>query len=136
MIYLDANVFLAAALHKGDTGKKAKTLLRQVQTGSTAAATSALTYDEVYWLVKKYRGRDDALMSAGALLMLPNLTILDVTVEAIWRAHKLLEDYALDPRDAIHAACALTRGIKTVVSDDGHFDRIKGIKRVSIKDFK
>lgn len=136
MIYLDANVFLAAALHKGDTGRKAKALLRRVQEGSTAAATSALTYDEVYWLVKKHRGRDDALMSAGALLMLPNLAILDVTVEVIWRAHKLLEDYALDPRDAIHAASALTKGIKTVVSEDADFDKIKGIKRTSIRGFK
>jgi predicted nucleic acid-binding protein len=136
MIYLDANVFLTATLDEGGAGKNAKALLRQVQVGGTAAATSALTYDEVFWLVKKHRGHDDALMSAGALLMLPNLTIIDVTVEVVWRAHKLLEEYSLDPRDAIHAACALTRGIKKVVSEDRHFDRVKGIKRASIKGFK
>jgi predicted nucleic acid-binding protein len=52
---------------------------------------------------------------------------LDLNVLAL--ALNLIRKYQLDPRDAIHAAIALTAKAKTVVSTDAHFDRIKELKR-------
>jgi predicted nucleic acid-binding protein len=136
MIYLDSNVFLFAALHKGDTGNHAKALLKGVQSGALKAATSTLTYDEVYWSVRKHRGREDALRAGEALLGMSNLSVLDVTLEVVWGAQRLLEVHNLGPRDAIHAACAISKGIRTMVSEDPDFDRVKVIKRTTLKDFK
>jgi len=129
VIYLDAGVFLSAALDKGAKGKRARELLREVQGGKTPAATSALTFDEVFWIVKKHRSFDDALQASKALLEMPNLIFLEVNDEVLWRSHALAEQYKLNPRDAIHAACALTHGIFTMVSEDEDFDRVKEIER-------
>lgn len=128
MIYLDSSAFLNAFLDVGEKGNAARVLLDRVQKGEPAA-TSALTYDEVFWVIKKYRCFESALLTSKALLQTPNLTFLPVDVEVLWTAYGLSEKYKLNPRDAIHAACALANGIHTVVSDDKDFDRVKEIKR-------
>ena len=136
MIYLDANVFLNATLNQEDEGEKARNLIRKVQKVEIAAATSALSFDEVFWIVKKHRGFMSALRAAKALLEVPNLTFLEVNDETLWSAYNLAEKYRLDPRDAIHIACALDHVIFTIISEDEHFDKVKEIKRISILDFQ
>ena len=129
MIYLDSNVFLNGSLLVDGRGEIARKFLADVQGGKTPAATSALTYDEIFWVTKKYKGFKAALEATRALLEMPNLTLLPVDTEVLWAAHGLGERYELAPRDAIHAACALVNGIRTMVSDDEDFDRVKGISR-------
>lgn len=128
MIYLDSSAFLNAFLGAGKKGETARDLLDRVQKGEPAA-TSALTYDEVFWAVKKHRQFESALLASKAILETPNLTILPVDVEVLWMAHSLSEKYKIDPRDAIHAACALMNGIRTIVSEDSDFDRVREIER-------
>ena len=48
VLYLDANVFIFAALSTKDYGDKAESLLDKVQRGEENAKTSALTFDEVF----------------------------------------------------------------------------------------
>ena len=104
-----------------------------VQDGKKRAVTSTLTYDEFFWVVKKYRSFDDALVASRVLLEMPNLTFMEVDEMAIWRALKLSEIYRLDPRDSIHLACALIHRIFTMISEDKDFDRVKEIKRVGLE---
>lgn len=136
MTYLDSCVFLTAVLNTGGAGETARGVLLDVQEGRVDGLTSTLTYDEVYWSVKKHRGRDDALLAAKTLVVFPNLGLVDVTADVIWKAHELLEEYPLDPRDAIHAACAISKGTVEIMSDDQDFDRINVIKRIPIAGFK
>jgi len=136
MIYLDANVFLNAALNREKEGEKARDIIRKLQKGEIAAATSALSFDEVFWIVKKHRDFNKALKATKALLEIPNLIFLEVNDETLWSAYNLAEKYRLDPRDAIHLASALNHGIFTIVSEDEDFDKVKEIKRRSVLDFQ
>jgi len=135
MIYLDANVFLNAILNREKEGEKARELIKKIQDGKILASTSALSFDEVFWGVKKHRDFDKALRATKAFLEIPNLIFLDVSDEIIWLAYNLAEKYRIDPRDAIHLASALNHGIFTLVSEDEHFDTVKEIKRKSILEF-
>jgi predicted nucleic acid-binding protein len=136
MIYLDANVFLSAILNREDEGEKARDLLQKLQKAEIVAATSALSFDEVFWIVKKHRGFISALKAAKTLLEIPNLTFLEVSDQTLWSAYNLAEKYRLDPRDAIHIACALDHAIFTIISEDEHFDKVKEIKRTKTLDFQ
>jgi predicted nucleic acid-binding protein len=136
MIYLDANVFLSAILNQEDEGEKARDLLQKLQKAEIVAATSALSFDEVFWIVKKHRGFISALKAAKTLLEIPNLTFLEVNDQTLWSAYNLAEKYRLDPRDAIHIACALDHAIFTIISEDEHFDKVKEIKRTKTLDFQ
>ena len=129
MIYLDANVFLSAILNREDEGEKARDLLQKLQKAEIVAATSALSFDEVFWIVRKHRGFISALKAAKTLLEIPNLTFLEVNDQTLWSAYNLAEKYKLDPRDAIHIACALDHAIFTIISENEHFDKVKEIKR-------
>lgn len=129
MIYLDSNVFIHAALYADERGERARTLLGQVTDGKDSAATAALTFDEVFWIVKNVKGLDSALLAGEAFLAMPNLLILKVDSNILWDCFTLIKKYKLDPRDAIHAACAIRHGIYTIISEDKDFDGIPELER-------
>lgn len=136
MIYLDANVFLSAILNQEDEGEKARDLLQKLQKAEIVAATSALSFDEVFSIVKKHRGFISALKAVKTLLEIPNLTFLEINDQTLWSAYNLAEKYKLDPRDAIHIACALDHAIFTIISENEHFDKVKEIKRTKTLNFQ
>ena len=136
MIYLDANVFLSAILNQEDEGEKARDLLQKLRKAEIVAATSALSFDEVFSIAKKHRGFISALKAAKTLLEIPNLTFLEINDQTLWSAYNLAEKYKLDPRDAIHIACALDHAIFTIISENEHFDKVKEIKRTKTLDFQ
>ena len=138
MIYLDSNVFVSAALYTDVLGDRAREIVGLVELGKVKAATSALTYDEVFWAVKKFKGRDAAVKAGDAFLSMLNLVMVNVDRDVLYKAHELIagSGSALDPRDAIHAACALSKGINQILSEDGDFDSLNELKRSPIMGFK
>ena len=128
MLYLDANIFIFAALNTEALGNKAVLLLEKIQTGQDKAVTSALTFDEVFWEVKKNRGQEKALETAEAMLNFPNLEIVAVDKTAVHFAIGLIKKYGLAPRDALHAAAAISEKVDWFITEDAHFKRIKELK--------
>ena len=52
---------------------------------------------------------------------------MDVGPTVLPSALEIMRRHDLAPRDGIHAASALIRDIKTIVSSDGHFDKIQSM---------
>ncbi|MEM2937488.1 MAG: type II toxin-antitoxin system VapC family toxin [Candidatus Bathyarchaeia archaeon] len=129
MLYIDSNVFIYAALNMNEIGERARSILRKVQQGEERAFSSALTFDEIVWAVKKYRSVEDAIHAGEAFLSFPNLKIAKVDEELLALALKLIRKYRLDPRDSIHAATAIMGKAEAIISTDEHFDKIKEIGR-------
>lgn len=129
MLYLDANVFIFAALNTEEDGDKAVILLKEIQQGIEKAVTSALTFDEVFWEVKRNRGIEKALETTEAMLNFPNIEIVPADKETVSLALRIIRKYQLAPRDAIHAATAITEKADFIVSTDAHFDKVKELKR-------
>ena len=129
MIYLDAGVFVYAALSQQAIGRRARSLLQKVNDGKQAAASCTLAFDEVVWVVGKNRSREDAVNAGAAFLALPNLKLLAVNQDSLFSALTLMRRYSLDPRDAIHASTAIVNGCTEIVSADTHFDPLVEIPR-------
>lgn len=130
ILYLDANVFIYPVLHRGPKSETAAALLQRVEAGEEPAATSALTLDEITWVVAKHAGREVALRTSRLVLDLAHLQVLPVRdVEIRLALDLLLDRRKLSPRDAIHAATALRAGIRTIVSDDADLDEVPGLQR-------
>jgi predicted nucleic acid-binding protein len=132
MLYLDSNVFVYAAINTKTLGENARELLQKIQQGEMQAETSALTFDEVFWAVKKY-DLDAAFEACQALLNFPNLYIVPVDRELVVFALQLIKEHHLAPRDAIHAATAIAGKADALVSTDAHFDEILELKRRSLE---
>ena len=136
MIYIDSNVFIYAAIYPDDKGNNARKLIQKITDGEIIAVTSSLTFDEVFWIVKKERDFEMALEAGKALLLMQNLTFIAVDDAILWQAHNLIEKHGFDPRDAIHAACSLAHGVYTIISEDSDFDRIKEFERKGLDEIE
>lgn len=132
MLYLDAGVFIYAALSRDSIGRRARSLLQKVHDGTAEAASCTLAFDEVIWVVGKHRSREDAITAAAAFLALPNLKLLAVNQDSLFSALSLMRRYSLDPRDAIHASTAIQSKCSAIVSADAHFDYVVEIPRKPI----
>ena len=128
VLYLDANIFIFAALNTEEYGSKAVSLLKKIQQGEEQAITSALTFDETFWEVKRNRGLEKALEAGEAMLNFPNLEIMPADREVVLSALQIIRECNLAPRDAIHAATAIAGKADCIVSTDRHFERVKGLK--------
>ena len=131
VLYLDANIFIYAAINTEELGEKTSSLLEKIQRGEEKAETSALTFDEIYWVIKKHN-LELALTASEALLNFPNLEIVPPDKEVMRSALQIIKEYHLAPRNAIHAATAIAEKADFIVSTDTHFDRIKELKRKKI----
>jgi predicted nucleic acid-binding protein len=125
VLYIDANIFIFAALNTEKEGAKAVTLLQKIQMGEEKAITSVLTFDEVFWAVKKNRGVEKALETTEAMLNFPNLDIIPADKEMVSLAIQIIRKYNLAPRDALHAATAIARKVDYIVTTDTHFGKVK-----------
>jgi predicted nucleic acid-binding protein len=128
MLYLDANIFIYAAINTQEIGEKARALLQKIQQGEEQAATSVLTFDEVFWSIKK-RKPELAQETSYALLNFPNMGIIPADRKLVLSDLRLIDKYNLGPRDAIHAATAIAIKTDFIVSADPHFDKIRELTR-------
>ena len=128
MKYLDANVFINAALPRKNRSKYIR-IIQQAISGEEIFATSVLTIDEVTYVIRKEIGFDYSLRIAKNILTMKNLILLEVDEGTITLSLNLMGKYILNPRDAIHAACCMQNNIKIIVSDDADFDKVREIKR-------
>jgi predicted nucleic acid-binding protein len=133
MIYVDTNVFVYAALNLKDISGDCLRIMDKIANNEIDVCTSVLTWDEFYYSVKKSLGADYAKSAGQRFLDLVNLEFLNANFDVVSLAQKLIERYNLGPRNAIHAATAITNGCKEIVSDDSDFDKVKELKRIKIK---
>ncbi len=132
-VYLDSNVFIYSMVSESDLGQYCRELLKKVLEGEIIAYTSVLTFDEVFWKVKKLSNKEKAISTTQSMLLMPNLNFLDTNMNTVLGAHRLIREYDLDPRDAIHAATCKLNDIQTIISEDLHFDKLDFLKRKPIK---
>lgn len=122
--YIDANVFISAFIHDDELGKRARSILHRVVSGTLNAITSYLTFDEVYWILKK-NSPERALTYTRSFLETPRLVFAPVDSRTTHLAIALIEQHDLNPRDAIHAATAITHACTRLITCDQDFNSIK-----------
>lgn len=78
---------------------------------------------------------DRASASMEARWVAALCTLHPVELEDVRLALTLFETVdGLHARDAVHAACALNRGIDAILSADTVFDRVPGLQRIDLGD--
>lgn len=129
-VYIDANVLIYASLDEGKTGDNARDIIELIRKGKYKAFTISLTIDELLWKVQKALGREKAAEVAKHYLYLVNLEIVGVDQILVANSLQYYVNEKLDPKDAFHFAFMRSKGIKTIISSDSDFDKIKEIKRI------
>jgi len=131
MNYLDSNIFLYPLLGQNEKANACIRVLTKMVEGEPAC-TSVLTWDEFVFVLRKRLGGDIARDKGERFLRFPFLQRAKVDDLILMQAQKFIEKYDLRPRDAIHAATAVSNRCRAIVSDDPDFDRVKEIARIRI----
>lgn len=129
-MYIDANIFIYAAIDKDTLGNNCRTIIKAINQQKISCASSYLVIDEVLWILQKHIGRNDALTIIKAMLSIP-IRWIEVNNTVIITMITLFEKTNLDPRDAIHLASMKELGLSTIISEDTDFDHIKTVKRIN-----
>jgi predicted nucleic acid-binding protein len=132
MVYLDANVFVFAALATDKLGDASRHILANLR--KIEAKTCCLTLDELAWAVLRRADVSTAAEACRAVLMLKDLEIISVEYGDVWEMTKMMETWKLKPRDGMHLAIMKRLGEESIVSEDEHFDKTN-VKRIAIDVF-
>ena len=131
---LDSDIFIAIIKEKDRLKQPSLKILRAVEKGrlKNAYASVATIQEIIFWLLNRNL-RDKILLTVSRIFELKNLEWIPLTKEIFLMASALIEEYDLGAFDAYMAATALSKD-KIIVSSDHIYDKIKGIKRVSLEE--
>ena len=129
LVFVDANIFLEVALEDAKS-VSCEFFLRQLARQEITAVTSDfILYTCLIQLEKNYKGTQRVQNFILSMHELKGLTIVRPQLEEMCAATQISEKYKLDFDDAFVVATMLRRGIKTLISLDKDFDRVKEIVR-------
>lgn len=130
--FLDTNVFLYAIGAQHPLKAASQQVLTLVGDGGLDAVTSTEVIQEILHVLSRRDRRETALQLARHTLDLLG-PLLPVNQVDIATACDLMDRHpALPVRDAIHAATMLNNGISAIVTADGHFEGIQGIRHIPL----
>ena len=138
MVYLDSNVFIYAIAYDASRVKeasKAKEIIVDMGRGRRRYVSSLITWDEVVWVVWRLFGYEAAVKAGQAMLNLEGLEYIELSDAEVIKAQELVDKYGLKPRNALHAATAITSGETVIVSDDEELDVVKELRRVHLASY-
>jgi uncharacterized protein len=128
MVFLDTNVFLYAVGAQHPLKAPSQQVLSLVGNGTLEATSSTEVVQEILHVLNRRGQRETALKLARYVIELLG-PLLPVTQADIFITCDLMDRYpALSTRDALHAATMLNNGISDIITSDGHFDDIRGIR--------
>lgn len=128
-MYIDANIFIFALDANTKTGDWAREILEQVIRGKHAI-TSSLAIDEVMWYLIKNNQKNNLKQYIQEIYSIRNLEVKETPALAPLQATTYIQEYNLEPRDAIHLACMKEFKQSTIISNDKDFDKVKHITRI------
>lgn len=135
MIFIDANVFAYAllgpernALH----AEAARNFLDELVRGKHEAVTSSLVLDELMWVLWRHGKQKQVTSVIEHVYAMPHLRVERVGAKLPLSATRFMDQYGLRPRDALHCAFMQELGVRTIVSTDADFDRVKQFKRIRL----
>ncbi len=95
--------------------------------------TDVLVLDELIYISKKKYGIPyDVTIEFIQSVILPYVSILNLSEEEYNNAVKILTKYSLKPSDALHLGAMMSNGINVIVSEGKEYDRVSTIKRIWI----
>ena len=96
--------------------------------------TNALVIDEVLYISRrKYEVPYQLTMEFVRTILLPYAEIIPIDETDLRPMEEHMLRYDLKPSDSIHLATMEKVGIKSIVSEDEGFDKVRGVERIWIK---
>jgi predicted nucleic acid-binding protein len=128
MRYVDSNIFISNLIGDNRLGEAAKKYFERVAAGKESAVTSVHTMIEIYAFLKGKKLSEQKIAEILKEISLHGVTLLPFEPAFLQEA-LLMVKKGWKLGDAIHYVTMTKRGIKEIVTDDNHFDKVEGIEK-------
>jgi len=132
--FIDSNIFIYAAQAHTKFGKVCKKIVEDIESGKIEATTSVLNVAEIVEVIDRNVNRKTATNVAELLLALP-MDIEDVVKEHEIDALSIFSLYDANYFDTIFVAVMKEKFIDVIITNDSHFEAVKGIKVIKPLDY-
>lgn len=125
--FIDSNIFIYAAQAHPKFGKTCKKIIEDIESRKIEATTSVLNVAEVAEVIDRNVNRKASVNVVELLLALP-MDIEDVVKEHEVDALSIFSTLEANYFDTVFVAVMKEKFIDTIITNDSHFEDIKGIK--------
>lgn len=132
--FVDSNIFVYAAQAHPKFGPACRKIIEDIESMEIEAVTSVLNVAEVAEVIDRNVGRKAAVEVLELLLSLP-MDIEEVVKEHEIDALSVFSASAANYFDTVFLAVMKEKFIDTIITNDSHFDGIKGIRVVKPTDY-
>ena len=113
----------------------ARQILLKLDAGKFKAVTSVFTLDEVVWVLRKEIDYQHAVAVGKKMFSINNLDMVVADTRVMSIALDYMEKYKLKPRDVIHVGSIVFNNVRTIISEDPDFKKIRKIKSLTFSEF-
>jgi len=139
MRFIDASVFVHAFIrprrelkpHEERIKRSAKQIVKRIDAGEEIAI-SIVHLSEVANILEDYMPLKSALEITASVISKPSITLLNVTGKDCVKALLIAQTNTIGFTDAIAHVLMSEMKIQEIYSFDRDFDKIKGIRRISV----
>ena len=132
--FIDSNIFIYAAQAHPEFGEACKKIMQDIESRKIQATTTVLNIAEVAEFIDRNENRKAAINVTELLLALP-MDIEDVVKEHEIDALFIFSASKANYFDTIFVAVMKEKFIDTIITNDSHFEGIKGIKVIKPLDY-
>lgn len=132
--FIDSNVFIYVAQAHPEFGEACKKILKDIELRNIEAVTSVLNIAEVAEFIDRNENRKAATNVVELLLALP-MDIEDVVKEHEIDALSIFSTSKASYFDTVFVAVMKEKFIDTIITNDSHFEDVKGIKVIKPLDY-
>ena len=133
--FIDSNIFIYAAQSHPSFGKKCKQIIEDIENEKITAITSSLNISEIGEVISRYVGKTEAVKAVELVSALP-MSIEPVTKENTIDAISIYCKYNINYADAIMVSVIQEKFINAIITNDKHFDKVKGIEVIKPNKYK
>lgn len=133
--FIDSNIFIYAAQAHPEFGKSCKKILQDIESRKIQATTTVLNIAEVAEFIDRNENRKASINVIELLLALP-MDIEDVVKEHEIDALSIFSTSRANYFDTVFVAVMKEKFIDTIITNDSHFEDVKGIKVIKPLDYR
>ena len=133
--FIDSNIFIYAAQSHPTFGKRCRQIIEDIEKEKIVAVTSSLNISEIGEVISRYVGKAEAVKAVELVSALP-MSIEPVAKENTIGAISIYCKYNINYTDAIIVSVMQEKFIDTIITNDKHFDKVKGINVIKPNRYK
>lgn len=132
--FVDSNIFVYAAQSHPKFGVVCKKIIEDIESRKIEAVTSVINITESVEVIERNSNKKAALAALELLLALP-MDIEDVVKEHAVDAQYIFSISKANYSDTVFVSIMKEKFIDTIITNDLHFEDIKGIKMIKPLDY-